>query len=285
MTAPAGMVAALAYARRGWRVFPCARRVPLIEDWPVRASHNPDKLARWWRRWPWALIAALTGEANGFVVLDIDVKNGVCGRDTLAELGFAILPATPLAHTPSGGLHVYFARPLVELRNTAGKKGRGIGAGLDWRGDGGAITLPSPNSGYRWDAHCNPDTVALAQVPAALLPREPVRPTATRPVKPTEGLSRYAEAALDSACRNIIGAAAGEQHDTLIRETAAIGSLCGAGAAPEAFARDALLWAALQMRSHDPRRPWRPADLRRQVEQSFTYGLARPRARLPRGTI
>jgi hypothetical protein len=48
-----------------------------------------------------------TGEATGFVVLDIDVKRpDANGFDTLAELGRAILRNTPMVHTASGGLHV-----------------------------------------------------------------------------------------------------------------------------------------------------------------------------------
>jgi len=108
-------------------------------------------------------------------VLDIDVKRPESnGFDTLADVGFAILPNTPMAHTTSGGLHVYFARPAdIEIGCTQGEKGRGIGRGLDWRATGGYVIVPSPGSGYTWDPHWNFDTVPLAPVPIALLPREP----------------------------------------------------------------------------------------------------------------
>jgi hypothetical protein len=47
-------------------------------------------------------------------------------------LGFAILPETPMAHTASGGLHLYFAPPeAVEIACTEGERGKGIGPGLD----------------------------------------------------------------------------------------------------------------------------------------------------------
>jgi hypothetical protein len=70
---------------------------------------------------------------------------------TLADLGGAILPDTPISHTPSGGVHVGFARTDLEIRNSAGK--HGLGVGLDIRGDSGQAVLPSANSGYWWDPH------------------------------------------------------------------------------------------------------------------------------------
>jgi hypothetical protein len=149
----------------------------------------------------------------------VDVKDGRYGFDTLDALGFAILPETPMAHTASGGLHLYFAAPdVVEIACTEGDRGSGIGVGPDWRGSGGYVILPSPGSGYSWDPHWNFDTVALAQVPPALFPRGPERTAAARPVRPTTGLSPYAEAALDSACRRIIEAPPGQQEGTLNAE-------------------------------------------------------------------
>jgi putative DNA primase/helicase len=144
---------ALEYASAGWMIFPCAAdKKPLIEDWPYRATRDAVQIESWWVRWQKALIGCPTGLANRFVDLDVDVKDPrKYGFDTLADLGFAILPNTPMVHTRSGGLHVYFERPTEGLRNTAGSRGRGIGPGLDWRGDGGYVILPSPGSGYWWD--------------------------------------------------------------------------------------------------------------------------------------
>ncbi len=200
----------------GWQVFPCfwqgeRRKRPLTRHGFKDASGDPAEIIAWWDRSPQALIGTPTGCYNGCVVLDVDVKDRRYGFDTLDALGFAILPETPMAHTASGGLHLYFAPPAaVEIACTEGERGKGIGPGLDWRGAGGYVIMPSPGSGYSWDPHWNFETVGLAPAPAALLPREPQRLTAAaRPVRPTTGLSPYAEAALDSACRRIIAAAAG----------------------------------------------------------------------------
>jgi putative DNA primase/helicase len=142
--------AAREYAeRRRWRVFPCAwqaeaRKRPLTRNGLHDASLDLDQIREWWRRWPDALIGLPTGKGSA-VVVDVDRKSGVDGLDTLAELGAAILPATPLAHTPSGGLHIYFQPAASPIRNTAGARGRGLGRGLDLRGDGGYVIGPSPD--------------------------------------------------------------------------------------------------------------------------------------------
>jgi hypothetical protein len=170
--------AALNYAQRGSPVFPCRaegerRKCPLIDRGLHAANRDEAQIRDWWSRWPNALIGVPTGHASGFVVLDVDVKYpDRHGFDTLDALGFAALPETPMAHTASGGLHLHFALPLdVEIGCTEGDKGRGIGLGLDWRGRGGYVIVPSPGSGYEWDPHWNFDTVALAPVPAALFPQ------------------------------------------------------------------------------------------------------------------
>jgi hypothetical protein len=276
--------AALRYIARGWPVIPChwggeRRKHPLTKHGLRDASRDPAIVREWWRRHPDALIGVPTGGAIGAVVLDVDIKDDhVNGFDTLDGLGFSILPETPMAHTASGGTHLYFALPDgADFRNTEGARGRGIGPGLDWRGEGGYVIAPSPGSGYEWDPHWNFDTVSLAPVPAVLLPRTLERVAAGRPTKPTTGLSPYAEAALDSACRRIIGAPPGEQESVLNAEPFAIGTLAGAGAIPADFALRVLKWAAHRIPDYDSRRPWRAAEIERKVERAFGEGLRRPR--------
>ena len=273
---------ALSYARRGLAVFPCVpagpkRKRPLIERGCRAAICDGEAIRRWWRRWPDALIGMATGRCSAAVVLDVDVKNPAAnGFDTLADLGFAILPETRITHTPSGGLHLWFEPPMAELRNTGGARGRGIGPGLDWRGDGGYVIIPSPGSDYSFDPIWGIET-PLAPIPNALLPRPEERCASGALVRPAAGLSHYAEAALDSACRRIIAAPAGEQEATLNAESFAIGTLAGAGAIPADFARRALAWAARQIPDYDPRRRWRAAELERKVERAFTDGMRHPR--------
>ena len=276
---------ALSYAARGWLVFPCHpdpgpdHKRPYSKNGFHDASADPSVITEWWSRWPQALIGVPTGEAIGAVVLDIDVKRPEAnGYDTLDDLGFGILPDTPMVHTTSGGLHCYFKIPPGGLRNTNGKRGRGIGPGLDWRGTGGYVIVPSPDSGYSWDPHQNFDTVKLAEVPSGLLPREPERVAPAKPVRPEVGIGPYAEKAILTACQRIEKAPPGEQEATLNGESFSIGTLAGAGAIPADFARRALIYAACRMPSYDRRRPWIGSELERKVDRAFRDGMRQPRS-------
>jgi hypothetical protein len=161
--------AALEYAGCGWPVFPCrerepGRKRPFTPRGFLDATTEAAIIERWWRQWPEALIGLPTGWPSGLAVLDIDVKDDRAkGFDTLEDLGH-VLPATPLAHTPSGGLHAYFAYPERELRCSVGS----IGAGLDVRATGGYIIAPSPGSCYRWDPIYHFGSVTPARARLAL---------------------------------------------------------------------------------------------------------------------
>ena len=280
--------AALRYAARGWEIFPCQRqgehrKWPLTRNGGLGASTDRAMIIAWWRRWPEALIGFATGRDNRIVVLDVDVKTPQAnGFDTLADLGYAVLPATPLSHTPSGGLHIFLRTPEhVEIRNTQGERGRGVGAGLDWRGTGGYVIVPSLGSGYRWDPYANLDSVPIAPVPQDLLPRQHVPGICVKPVRATVGLSPYGERALDSAVRRMLNAPHGEQEATLNSECFCIGTLAGAGAVPADFARDVLYWAAERLTSYNSRRPWRAVELKTKVDRAFDAGLRSPRRAQP----
>ena len=272
---------ALDYAGQGWPVLPCrwqpgpARKRPLIAKWPEDASTHPVAITQWWRRWPEALIGVPTGTRSGVVVLDIDVKDDRAnGYDSLDDLGHSILPDTPMAHTASGGLHIYFANnPERELRNSAGL----LGPGLDIRGTGGFIIVPSPGSGYEWDPIHNIETVGFAPAPEWLWPPPVSRPLPAAPIRPVTGLSPYASASIEAACQAIAGAGQGQQERVLNAECFSIGTLAGAGAAPADIALAALLRAAATMPDYDPRLPWRPEELDLKVRRAFAAGQANPR--------
>jgi len=209
---------------------------------------------------------------SGVVALDIDVKNPPTnGYDSLEDLGH-VLPATPMVHTLSCGLHVHFANPERELRCSAGL----IGPGLDVRGDGGYVIVPSPGSGYEWDPIHGPDS-ALAAAPQWLWPAKLSRPFPTRPIRPVTGLDHYGEAAIEAACNAIARAGPGEQERTLNAESFSIGTLAGAGAIPAGLALQAVLHAARSMPDHDPRWPWRAEEIDLKVRRSFNAGMTHPR--------
>jgi putative DNA primase/helicase len=271
---------ALAYAARGWPVFPVrfnsdplAKKRPWTEHGRNDASADAAIICGWWRRWPNAVPSIVTGEPSGIVGLDIDIRPGGSGFDSLDELGIALHPETPTAHTPQGGCALLFRWPGHFVKTIAGK----LAPYVDIRGDGGSLILP-PGPGRFWDPLLGPDT-PIPPMPGwmeiiEIATSEP--PIAQRPTRP-QPLSRYAEAALDGAVKAIVDAPAGQQRDTLNREIYSIARLVAGGAMPPGLAIESLQWAGRRLRSYDPRRPWRPADLDKMVRTAFADGLARPR--------
>jgi hypothetical protein len=272
---------ALHYAERV-PVFPC-----LAADQGIRKRKSPhtprgfrdasqDRLIinKWWQLWPYALIGMPTGKVTRRWVLDIDVKDPAAnGFDSLEDLGIFVLPETPMVHTASGGLHICFDTGERELRNSAGL----IGPGLDVRGDGGYVILPSEGSGYAWDPLYNFRSVSLIGAPEWLWPPKPSLPPFSGPIVPVVGLNRYGEAAINAACNAIFTAPAGQQERTMNAECFSIGTLAGAGAVPEGIALRALLHAAATMPDYDKAYPWRPEEITAKVHRAFSAGMRHPR--------
>lgn len=268
---------ALELAEVDGAVFPCREQPPKPKQPRTPhgfhdATRDPDIITRWWRQWPNALIGMPTGHITRRWVLDIDVKEDLAnGFDSLEELGI-VLPSTRMVHTTSGGLHVYFDTGGRELRNSAGL----IGPGLDVRGDGGYVIVPSSGSGYEWDPIYGPD-MPLAPAPEWLWPVKPSRLPMADPLRPVIGLNRYGEAAIEAACDAIARAGPGQQERTLNSESFSLGALAGAGAIPADIALGALLRAAAAMPDHDPRWPWRQEEIDYKVRRAFADGTRHPR--------
>jgi hypothetical protein len=172
MTTASGLAqGALALASFGLRVHPCApgQKVPLLKDWPARATLDQAAARAWWQRWPTGNIAIATGGDARLLV--IDVEPDACGEASLAALEHehGATPATVEVVTPSGGRHLYLivpeGRPMPG--NTAGK----LGAGIDTRGQGGYVLAPPSvvsSRAYEWSVDCN-NQIAVA--PSWLLDR------------------------------------------------------------------------------------------------------------------
>lgn len=149
--------AALATARRGWRVLPVhwlkapgicschtgarcntAAKHPLISDWVRAATTSGPDIWEWWERWPKANLGIAMGTESGIWALDIDPAHG--GDITLAELlaEHGPLPETRRHRTGSGGDHYLFDYPDFAVIS----KSATFGAGIDTRGAGGFIVAP-----------------------------------------------------------------------------------------------------------------------------------------------
>ncbi|HET8883032.1 MAG TPA: bifunctional DNA primase/polymerase [Solimonas sp.] len=145
---------ALALAARGFHVFPLIEgaKLPLIEDFPNRATRDPATLAQWWNAdmgetftLPYN-VGIYTGRYGddpdvSLCVIDVDNKNDKRGSDTILRMeleGFDF-PATYTQDTPTGGHHIVYVT-RTPVRNMVDRDGKGsIGRGLDIRGVGGFI--------------------------------------------------------------------------------------------------------------------------------------------------
>lgn len=143
------LAAAVALGENGFRVFPIevdAKR-PAHEGWQAQATSDPVKIDGLWRDPFGAVIPYNAGVATGggVVVLDVDVKDGRGGLDSLDDLKsrLGLDDQTLTVRTPSGGLHLYFNSRGFAVGNSASR----IGPGLDIRGEGGLVVGPGSTVG------------------------------------------------------------------------------------------------------------------------------------------
>lgn len=140
---------ALSYAAQGWAVFPLSSnsKVPLPGSHGFKeATRDPDQIRAWWRDNPDRNIGIATGLKSRLLVVDVDVKNGAKGRESLATL--PDLPPTLTAGTPSGGLHLYYRSPDYPIRSR-----NGFLPGIDIKAEGGYVVGPGSSidgKNYEW---------------------------------------------------------------------------------------------------------------------------------------
>ncbi|MHB2025092.1 MAG: phage/plasmid primase, P4 family [Elusimicrobiota bacterium] len=164
---PEGLILerALACVEQGWAVFPVApnAKTPLTKNGFKDASKSAFAVRKTFSRHKACNIGIATGEASGGVVLDIDVKNGAKGRESLGELRG--LPPTLTVSTPSGGWHLYFRYPEGGLRSK-----NGILPGIDLKGDGGYVLAAGSSIDGKFYEYVDPEA-PIAALPEAILAR------------------------------------------------------------------------------------------------------------------
>jgi putative DNA primase/helicase len=152
------LTAALAYAARGWSVFPLAGKRPYPGTHGyLDATTNEKTIRAWWRQWPEANVAIACSSVNGPIVIDID---GPSGEPLVEELG---LP--PTREATSGRLgrrHLYYAASDATIKRTIRPRGKDVA--FDVLGDGGYVVAPPsvhPETGkpYRWTRIATPRPV------------------------------------------------------------------------------------------------------------------------------
>lgn len=238
---------AIAYAQRGWPVFPIERRGkrPLTQTGCKAASRSVDQIIEWWTRWPHANVGIATGRGAGLLVVDLDGPEGLANWLELVARHGGDNWRTLAYRTGSGGMHLLY-QDHTALPSSASK----LADKIDTRGEGGYIVAPPsrhPN-GNRYQLFIDRP---LADVPAWV--RRALRPPVERPRIPASELvpgrrrvpvdrrDRLAEQE-----RAVSEAAEGSRNDTLNRAAYVLGLEVAAGRLGEHEVVDRLTGAALR---------------------------------------
>src|SRR4029453_17561451 len=122
----------------------------------------------WFRQWPEAGIAAVTGPISDLVVVDVDPRHG--GDESLEKLEreHGALTKTVECRTGGGGRHLYFTHPGGFIGNKVG-----LAPGIDIRADGGYVVAPpslhASGVRYAWVAGRAPESIGIAPLPDWIL--------------------------------------------------------------------------------------------------------------------
>ena len=168
------LAGALAYAKRGWPVFPVKEnKQPAIKDWKTKATTDENQVRRWFEQ-------DFIGGCNfgfqpglaGIAVIDVDrgkkrkredgTEEMVNGEDSLADFlkqSGAELPPTYTVRTPSGGTHLYFKADGIGNKN-------GFLPAVDVKSCGGFVVVPG--SGDSRGAYVVELDVPVAELPDVL---------------------------------------------------------------------------------------------------------------------
>jgi hypothetical protein len=240
---------------------------PRLRGWQRLAATDPTVVGGWWRRWPAANLALVTGRR--FDVLDLDGDQGVEALRAVLSIAPGEHPG-PVARTGGGGWHLLYAP--TGLGNRVGML-----PGVDWRGRGGLIVAPPSRhaSGRRY-AWVRPLTATLPTVPAGLrrLLAPPATPRTTLPsdLAPAGRQGCYGRAALARERAAVAAAPAGRRNATLNRAAFNLGQLVAAGLLDAEQVRAVLLIAALEAGNPETK-------ARATISSGLAGGAAKPRRR------
>lgn len=211
---------ALAYAARGWPVFPLrpGGKAPATTHGFKDATTDEDQITAWWIERPNANIGLATGYT--FDVLDLDAAGAdaelhAAWTDAGQPAGFlsGVGEHGPVVATPRGGLHLYVEATGAGNRAPFVRCPNGDPA-ADWRGRGGYVVAP-PSVDHRgsWEWLAGPDA-ELPSVPAwlaLLVAPPPIVP----PSDPSKDRSASPDAIVAGLVRVVLGARDGERNDKL----------------------------------------------------------------------
>ncbi|SDD94946.1 bifunctional DNA primase/polymerase [Actinokineospora iranica] len=317
------LAVALDAVARGWKVFPLrpnSKKPPALhgerdcprtgicatdhQGWEQRAMGDPDRVRWFWtsRRFCGCNVGIATGP-SGLVVVDLDMpkspadrpKDGLNrgegirdGADVFtavcADLGHQVPWETTTVRTPTGGTHLYYAAPQgVELRNTEGSSGHGLGWKVDTRAWGGYVVAPgsiTPAGTYRLIEDRAPLPLP-SWLTARLTPPPPPAPRTAAPATGSDRRPAYVAAAIQGECDRVAAARPSQHTRTLFSASGNLGQLVGGGLLPPVEAETALYAAAAHMITG----PCACTDheIRRTITNGLRAGAAHPRTPAKRG--
>lgn len=238
------------------RIFPATIRngekIPLITGWQHKATTDVNQHQEWSRQFGQVLTlwGIPCGQENGIVAVDIDVKNGINGFETIKEAKLN-LPTTMTQRTLSGGMHLIYKIPQgIKIKNTASKYAKNV----DTRGDGG------------WIAYYGFDNTPIASAPEWLIQGE--QNDVTKEITNNFSIKpAIAREMLYDICAEIQNAAAGTANDTLnLKAFEAAQNLIGTGSLAKEEVFEQLMIAARARGKSD-------AEARATIESGFAGGL------------
>lgn len=195
---------ALRLARFGFAVFPLwpKTKKPMFENWPDIATTDQAQVERWWKQNPAANIGIATGRKSRVFVLDIDLRHaGDISFEALVGK-YGKFPETLRQITGTGGYHLFFRYPNVEVRNKVA-----LFQGIDIRGEGGfAVAPPSVHpeteKRYEWDGLAEMEQQPIADAPLWLIEALQVaKPKVEVPLRIPHGTQHFTLVALAGMLR------------------------------------------------------------------------------------
>lgn len=152
---------ALGLQSLGWSIIPVDNNKKPLIDWKEFQERiaSVEEIKDWFKKWPKANIAVVTGAISDLVVLDIDAKH----NRSVSEFK---IPLTVCSRTGGGGTHAFFRHPGKKVPNSSGTL---FGLGVDVKGDAGYVVLPpskhASGKNYSWEELCSPWEIELVKMP------------------------------------------------------------------------------------------------------------------------
>jgi len=172
------------------------------EEFKTRAA-TPEEVAAWFKRWPGANFALVTGQVSGVIAVDVDGHDGAAWAEKN-------LPRTGIYNQTAKGFHALF-----RVNGTPVKNAVRIAPEVDVRGDGGYIVMaPSVHpTGRVYELHNPyfPDKDGWANLAPFSWPTE--APQGHESPSPSHGLEKIGQGGRNDALTRMAGRWFGKRLD------------------------------------------------------------------------